>query len=489
MDGDERTPGVTSLPSYHHLPAARGCRIQKGEIILKVISKGKMWCFAIGQFGWSLLSALVTNWLVYFYQPDQNSIAAGQTLFIPQGRVILGVVTIIGGIAALGRIFDAVTDPMIASLSDRSKNPRGRRIPFMQRIAVPFALITVLVFWAPVNHISGLNGVWLLVTQLLFYLFMTTYCTPYNALISELGTTQDTRISISTYISVTFLLGSAVGYAAPYIWGALTPSFGRVMAIRITFVILAVIALVALLVPTFTIDEREYVHAVPSNDSAFTSLAKTFRNGDFRIFVGSDVMYFIALTIFQTGLPFFITSLMRLPETMTTILYVAMTLLSFVCYMPVNLLAHRFNKKRLVLIGFTGLSVVYLITAISGLFGITGIVWGVVIVCLAAFPMAILGILPQAIVADIAQADAMVTGEERQGMFFAARTFAFKMGQSVSMLVFTAFASISPETGLGYRIAAITAAVICLGGALVLSRYNERKILGIIVPAGEQKKD
>ena len=64
-----------------------------------------MWCFAIGQFGWSLLSALITNWLVYFYQPDADSIAAGQTLFIPQGRVIFGIATVIGGIAALGRVF------------------------------------------------------------------------------------------------------------------------------------------------------------------------------------------------------------------------------------------------------------------------------------------------------------------------------------------------------------------------------------------------
>ena len=264
---------------------------------MKTITKGKMWCFAIGQFGWSLLSALITNWLVYFYQPDADSIAAGQTLFIPQGRVILGIATVIGGIAALGRVFDAVTDPMIANLSDRSTNPKGRRIPFMQKIAIPFALITVLVFWAPVNAISTVNCIWLLVTLLLFYLFMTTYCTPYNALISELGTTQDTRISISTYISVTFILGSAIGYAAPFIWGALEPSMGRVTAIRITFAILAAIGLIALLVPTFTINEKEYVHTVPSNDDAFTSLIKTFKNPDFRIFVGSDVLYFLGLTI------------------------------------------------------------------------------------------------------------------------------------------------------------------------------------------------
>ncbi len=316
---------------------------------------------------------------------------------------------------------------------------------------------------------------------------MTTYCTPYNALISELGTTQDTRISISTYISCTFLLGSAVGYAAPYIWGALTPSLGRVNAIRATFLLLSVMGLAALLVPTFTIKETDYIDVKPTNDDAFRSLAKTFRNKDFRVFVGSDVLYFIALTIFQTGLPFFITKLMGLPETMTTLLYVGMTLLSFACYPLVNFIAHRCNKKQIVLFGFCGLSLAYVVTAVSGLFGIGGMVWGLLVVFVAAFPMAILGILPQAIVADIAQADAMQTGEKREGMFFAARTFAFKMGQSISMLLFTAFASIRPDTGAGYRIAAITSVVICLLGAFVLSRYNEAEVLDVISPAWRER--
>ena len=453
----------------------------------KIISKKKMWLFAIGQFGWSLLSALITNWLVYFYQPTEDTIAQGQTLFIPQGRVIFGALTIIGGITALGRIFDAITDPLIANASDRSTNPKGRRIPFMKKIAIPFAVVTVLVFWAPVNEISAVNSVWLLVMLLLFYLFMTTYCTPYNALISELGSNQDTRISISTYISATFILGSAVGYAAPYIWGALEPSMGRIMAIRVTFIILAAIGLVALLVPTFTINEKDYVDQKPDTDDAFRSLGKAFKNKEFRTFVGSDVLYFIALTIFQTGLTYFITSLMGLDEKYTTILYVLMTLLSFVCYAPVNMLAHKYNKKKLVMIGFCGLSVTYGITAMSGMFGIPGIVWGFIVPIIAAFPMAILGILPQAIVADIAQAESVTTGENREGMFFAARAFAFKLGQSLSMLIFTALATIRPDIGLGYRIAAICAFVICLIGAFVLSHYNEKKILGIIAPEKVEK--
>ena len=94
---------------------------------MKKLSTAKIWCFAVGQFGWSMLSGIISNWLVYFYQPDEAAMSQGQTVFIPQGLVILGIVTVIGAITAFGRVFDAFTDPMIASLSDRctSKNARS----------------------------------------------------------------------------------------------------------------------------------------------------------------------------------------------------------------------------------------------------------------------------------------------------------------------------------------------------------------------------
>ena len=59
---------------------------------------------AAGQFGWAMLSGIISNWLVYFYQPDQVAINQGQTVFIPQGLVVFGIFTIIGGITAFGRI-------------------------------------------------------------------------------------------------------------------------------------------------------------------------------------------------------------------------------------------------------------------------------------------------------------------------------------------------------------------------------------------------
>lgn len=452
---------------------------------MKKLTTGKIWQFAAGQFGWAMLSGIISNWLVYFYQPDEVAISQGQSVFIPQGLAILGIITVIGGITALGRVFDAFTDPMIASLSDRCTSKNGRRIPFLKWASLPLALATVLVFWSPLNEKSWINAVFLLVMVLAYYLFITAYCTPYNALISELGHTQQERLNISTAISFTFIAGTAVAYLAPAIWGIFVPALGRVGAIRLTFTVMAAIAWICMLVPVFCIREKEYVNTVPVQESAFHSLAATFRNGEFRKFVGSDIFYWIALTMFQTGLPFFVTSLLKLPETMTTLYFVGMTALSVLFYLPVNKLTPKFGKKRMLLFAFVMFSTAFFYTGFMGKIPFfSAAAQGFVLMVFAALPMAIFGILPQAMVADIAESDSVTTGSNREGMFFAARTFAFKLGQSLSMLIFTAVSTIGTATGTGYRIAAFGAALFCGIGAVLLVFYNENKINAVI--AGTQ---
>ena len=108
--------------------------------------------------------------------------------------------------------------------------------------------------------------------------------------------------------------------------------------------------------------------------------------------------------------------------------------------------------------------------------------------------MALLGIIPQAIVADVAEEDSIVTGEKREGMFFAARTFAMKLGQSIAMLVFTSLAIIGSGKidttsndisahWIGVTIVAICAVVFCILGAVILFFYNEKKVLATIEEA------
>ena len=76
------------------------------------------------------------------------------------------------------------------------------------------------------------------------------------------------------------------------------------------------------------------------------------------------------------------------------------------------------------------------------------------------------------------------TGEDRSGMFFAARTFAFKMGQAIAMVVFTSITALRPGMTevlpAQYRTTAVVATVTCLIGASLFLLYNEKMILSRI---------
>ena len=500
---------------------------------MKRLSKKQMIIFALGQFGWSLLGGIISAWLVTYFLPTSGDALAGATKYIVPGLAIGGFLTVIGLITALSRIFDAVTDPLIASMSDRSRNPRGRRIPFMQVAAIPFAVVTVLMFCidfgAYNSSLGWLNILWVSVMIVLFYLFMTMYCTPYNALISEFGHNQEDRMFISTAISFTYLFGTLFAYlpfvlsgasgevgTAEYspkfitsllINGGMDTSKAFAWSFRIAFIILAVIALVAMLLPTILLKEKEFTNNKPSDENVMKSLVATFKNKDFRVFSLSDIMYWVGLTMFQTGLPYFVRVSMGLDSSMVIVLMGGMSVLAAVFYPFVTGFVKKWGKKKLVIAGFFGLAICYAIAAISSIPGVcpqegagaTLLSWvfGIVIMVLSALPMALLGIIPQSIVADVAESEAKTTGQNREGMFFAARTFAMKFGQSLAMILFTslavsmAAASTVPDeiypSKWGMLIVAVVAVVFCVAGALILSFYNEKKVMKTIAKEGDEE--
>lgn len=437
---------------------------------MKKITNKVLWTFAVGQFGWSLLAGIISSWMVYYYT-DANEGVFGS--HVTTKEIFLGL-TLFGIITAVGRLFDAITDPLIASWSDRSNFKGGRRIPFMRAIAVPFALVTVLIFVLPSFQSIALNNTILFISLILFYLFMTIYCTPYNALIAELGDTQKNRVNVSTFISFTYILGLSIAYLVPNVAGMFTDSLGKENAVRMAIGIMCAVAAIAMLVPGIFIHEREYIQSVPVKTTAFKSLFLSFKNKQFRRFVYSDIIYFFAVTLFQTGLAFYITQLMKESSDKTFLLTVIMTVVSLCLYPVINKLAPKIGKKKIVVVGFFMYSLVFLITVFCG----QGIGWGFLIAALAGIPMAILGILPQAVVADIAEADAVDSGEQRSGMFFAARTFAFKLGQAVAMLAFTSITVSATE--FSYRMTAIVATVCCLIGAIIFLSYDEKQVLNKI---------
>lgn len=450
----------------------------------KKLASGKvMRNFAIGQLGWAMLSGVVSNWLLFFYMPSQETIAAGMPLFITQGIVFAGM-TIIGLITAFCRLVDGFIDPYIASKSDSLSHPLGRRIPFMRWFSIPFGIMTVVVFTLPGTSNVLFNNIALFVCLVAFYVSLSLYCTPFNALIPELGRTQELRVNLSTYISVTYFIGTAVAYLVPTIAGLFTASMGLANAYRVTIGIIATVAVICMLLPALTIDENAYAETEPSTTPMGASVIKTFKNKEFQIFEISDILYWVAITMFQTGMPFYVTSLMGLDPSMNFVLFAGMTVISLLFYAPVNILAKKLGKKKLVAFAFFFFCIAFTVTSVCGQFGVPKVLWGGLVAVLASMPMAILGILPQAVLADIAESDAVETGENREGMFYAARTFSMTLGQSLAMILFSSLATIGTN-GFGYRITAVVATAFCLLGGLVFLRYREGRVLNVIGAARE----
>jgi len=455
------------------------------------LSRGKKIVYSLGQFGWSLLMGLISTWLVWYFNPPEVS---GLAIRIPQGA-LLGGLTIIGIISAAGRLLDAVTDPWIATLSDRLNHPKGRRIPFMRWGAIPAAILGWLAFVSPVAGESLWNVAFLTLALMGFYVAFTMYVTPYFALVSEFGHTPDEKLDLSTYISLTWFLGFAVSTLVPSVWGIFEQFMDKNTAVQLSLSLFAGAALIFMLIPAYTLDEKRYSHGQPSNESVWQSLKATFANKNFRVFVVSDLVYWFSLTIFQTGIIYFVTVLLVQPEQTAGLILPLSGILSFLCYPLVNLLAKRTGKKRLMVLGFFLFTLAFVYTGVVGpiLEGI-GIPLGLqayLIALLTGIPLAIFGILPNAIVADVAESDGIATGQYREGMFFGARTFVQKLGQSLGLLIFSSFLLFGRDVGddLGIRLAALAAAVLMLGSGFLFFNYREKEVLAGLSATPAPKKE
>ncbi|WP_313891046.1 MFS transporter [Psychrobacillus sp.] len=437
--------------------------------------------YALGQLGWSILAAIIGTWLMYFYLSPEE---AGIDVVIPQGSIFLGI-TVIGLVMGFGILIDAFTDPWIANLSDKSKHPLGRRIPYMRKSALPLTILLILVFFVPVQGgIHAFNSIWLLIVLPLYYIAFTAYVIPYTALLGELGSTTEDRIDLSTYISITWFLGLAIATLAPNIWGIFMDLFDmeKTAAIKLTFIVLAILAFVLMLVPAYTIDEKKYCTSKPSSLELKSSLKAVFKNINFRYFLYSEFGYWLSNGFFQATLVYYITVLALQKESDVGLVVTAVGVLSFMQYPLVNRLSKKYGKKNLMIVSFFLLILSFIYVAFIGKLPFDGFAQLIPVIVLISIPSAITGVLPNAIIADCAAHDAYTTGENREAMYFGIRSFLNKVGGTLAVILLPSILAIgkSTENDVGIRISAIVAALVVVASLIAFLKYDEKGILSTI---------
>lgn len=432
--------------------------------------------YALGQMGWSLAAFGITQGpLFYFYFPPETGEATSDfPSFIYQGA-ILGILTIFGLIAGFGRLFDAITDPYIATLSDRSTSSFGRRRKFMAIAFIPFALFSVLAFYPPISHESYWNVLWLTTVLVFFYLSLTLYVTPYTALISELGHTPQERLTISTFISVTYALGFVIGYQVFSLHSYFKQTMDTVSAFQTAILMIAILAAILMLIPIVLVDERKYCRPTVSKLGTIESVRAVFSNHNFRMFALSDLAYWIAFVFISTGNVYYLTVLLKLDASIAALFLPVLVLISFGLYPLINQWTNKWGKKRLMSAAFLVFCMAFGMVMFLGKIPVPPYIQLGFLMLVILLPLAIFSILPNAIVADLAHIDSEKTGNNKAAMYFGVRAMVMKMGIFIASLFFSSVLLLgkSVENDLGVRMTGLVAMVFCLIGYYFFTKYED----------------
>ena len=455
---------------------------------MKQLSNGKIIALCMGDFARGMINGIVTTYLLTFFIPTNANTTLPQ--FFLNAALVMAI------IRGIGTIVDAVTDPWVANLTDNCKHKLGRRIPFMRWAAIPYGLCCLMIFFPPVNGTSYINAVWVGVLLILYYLFSTFYNIPFSALQAEIVAEPKRRVFLYTMNSLLYVISNALVFCSSMFKGMLMGAgISEIWALRIPFIICCVGGAVAAMIPALVIREQDYIVPKTYSQPLGEALKAIFSYRNFTIITIGYLVMWVAFTFFNTAQVYYITNLLALPDIWVTIVTVISIGVGVCTYPLVNILARKIGKKPLLLgacITYVCLYFgIYNYQTVINLIGGKG--FALVIGFCIAMPIAITNIIPASMFADLAQYDSIQTGQNRAGMFLAARNFANKLCQSIvviacALLLGKGADGTGAATSEGIQATALVACIFVFCALGIYFFYDDKEIARAIRENNEQAK-
>lgn len=415
--------------------------------------------YGIGDLGGNLFFTMAGFYFL-FYLTDVVGLAAG-----------------LAGLALMvGKVWDAITDPVVGYLSDRTDSRFGRRRPWLFVGAWATLASLIMMFTAPI----GSPFWWVLLANCLVNTGYTLINIPYGAMTPDLTDDFHERTVLNGWRMSFAVVGTFVGAGAVL---PLVGAFGGGQAgwTGMSVVIGAVIAVTTLVV-VFTVSEKRYV-AAAAEVSIVRSYLQVLTMKPFLLALIPWSLHITGINVIQGALLYYFRFIYGDEGAFQIALPILLA--SAMIWIPVWVrISRSIGKRASYNIGMSIFAGSVIVFFLVGHLGGPVIAW--IVMAIAGIGFATQYVMPFSIVPDVVEYDYAETGVRREGVFYGMWTFMSKIGQAVAIglngLILSLFGYreavdgvmvAQPESALiGIRlIAGPVPALFFIAGVLILRHY------------------
>ena len=331
-------------------------------------------------------------------------------------------------------IYNALNNPALGYLSDRTRTRWGRRIPYILFGGLPYAVAFSLIFTAPFDGRD--NPVGLLIyfgTMIVIWEGLyTAIATGYYGLLPEMFDSYRERTDVAAKMNIFQTIALVLGAALP-------PLLADILGWSGMAILLSVISVIAIYVGAPFLFEQKQL----KTDTGFPftqALKYTFMNRSYLTAAGSQMMRFFATGSLQTGILFYLKYSLKVDESLATvILGIAFLVAMFSLYPWRNWVANKLDSRRTLMIanavmilgivpmGFSpNINFTYAAAIVLGI-GLGGLV-----------------LIGDVIMTEVVDEDEVKTGHQRAGMYFGMSGFLITLS---GLFISTVFGFLMPAFG------------------------------------------
>lgn len=364
--------------------------------------------YGVGDFGFNLYWTTIASFLAAFYTDvfGLSAAAAGTMLFTT-------------------RIVDAITDPVMGAIADRTRTRFGKFRPYLLFAGLPMTGAAVLTFTTPNLDDAG-KVVWAYGTFTLMMLLYTILSTPYSALSGVLTSRSQER---TTLISVRFLFAFSGGAFVNYFTLPLVEHFGDGDATRgwqWTMFCYGIAAAVIFLL-TFAATRERIAPPPTQHTNPVEDLRDLGRNKPWLILFALAIIIMMTITMRAGSAYYYFTYYLERPDLLPD--YLLWQMLAYAAGAVLAPVMTRYvDKARLLMI----LMAIVAVLSLLFYFVPKDMLWAIftlnILISLALGPKSP---LTWSMYADTADYNEWKTGRRATAMTFSAATFAQKVGGSL----------------------------------------------------------